>query len=131
MWDNGMRPVSPSSNSTVMRSSFSSMSALPVCGRKKKRPVNFDDDASALNPGLRFCLTVLRTVDHGARVEAAVLLAPVGGDAGALGEVAHRRRLHVDDLHEGRQRTFGDTRHASERKAEETRARDRRGRWSR
>lgn len=45
---------------------------------------------------------MFRTVDHGSRVEAAVLLAPVGGDAGALGEVAHRRRLHVDDLREGK-----------------------------
>lgn len=39
------------------------------------------------------------TVDNSARVKAAVLLAPVGGDAGSLWEVAHGRRLHIDDLH--------------------------------
>lgn len=39
------------------------------------------------------------TVDNSAGVEAAVLLAPVGGDAGALWEVAHRGRLHINDLH--------------------------------
>lgn len=39
------------------------------------------------------------TVDNSSRVKAAVLLAPVGGDAGALGEVADGRRLHVNDLH--------------------------------
>lgn len=40
------------------------------------------------------------TVDNSARVEAAVLLAPVGSDAGALWEVTHRGRLHVNDLNE-------------------------------
>lgn len=39
------------------------------------------------------------TVDDGAGVKAAVLLAPVGSDAGALWEIAHGRRLHIDDLH--------------------------------
>lgn len=39
------------------------------------------------------------TVDNSARVKAAVLLAPVGSDAGAFWEVAHRGRLHVNDLH--------------------------------
>lgn len=69
------------------------------------------------------CITVFRTVDHGAGVEAAVLLAPVGGDAGALGEVAHRRRLHVDDLHAGRIKNFGfhDTQHTSGRRGEKRR----------
>lgn len=38
------------------------------------------------------------TVDNSAGVEAAILLAPVGGDAGALWEVAHRGRLHINDL---------------------------------
>lgn len=43
-------------------------------------------------------LVDIRTsVDDGAGVEAAVLLAPVGSDAGSLWEVAHRWRLHVDD----------------------------------
>lgn len=39
------------------------------------------------------------TVDDGARVKAAVLLAPVGSNAGALWEVAHGRGLHINDLH--------------------------------
>lgn len=39
------------------------------------------------------------TVDNSARVKAAVLLAPVGSDAGALWEIAHGWRLHIDDLH--------------------------------
>lgn len=39
------------------------------------------------------------TVNNSSWVKAAVLLTPVGGDAGALGEVADRRRLHVNDLH--------------------------------
>lgn len=39
-----------------------------------------------------------RTVDDGSWVKAAVLLAPVGGDPGALWEVTHGRRLYVDYL---------------------------------
>lgn len=43
-------------------------------------------------------LVDIRTsVDNGARVKAAVLLAPVGSDAGALWEIAHGWRLHIDD----------------------------------
>lgn len=40
-----------------------------------------------------------RTVDNSAGVKAAVLLAPVGSYACALREVAHRGRLHINDLH--------------------------------
>lgn len=39
------------------------------------------------------------TVDNSAGIKAAVLLAPVGSDAGALWEVTHGGRLHVNDLH--------------------------------
>lgn len=39
------------------------------------------------------------TADNSAGVKAAVLLAPVGSDAGALWEVAHRWRFHIDYLH--------------------------------
>lgn len=38
------------------------------------------------------------TVYNSAGVKAAVLLAPVGSDAGALWEIAHGWRLHVNDL---------------------------------
>lgn len=44
------------------------------------------------------CVCCFCTVDDGAGVKAAVLLAPVGSDAGALWEIAHGWRLHIDDL---------------------------------
>lgn len=39
------------------------------------------------------------TSDYGARVEAAVLLAPVGCDSCSLREVPHRRGLDIDNLY--------------------------------
>lgn len=61
------------------------------------------------------------TVDHSAGVEAAVLLAPVGGDAGAAREVAHRGRLHVDDLDVKKRRNFyQNERHSGRRCMEES-----------
>lgn len=45
------------------------------------------------------CVCCSCTIDNRAGVKAAVLLAPVGSDAGALWEIAHGWRLHIDDLH--------------------------------
>lgn len=45
------------------------------------------------------CVFACCTVDNSAGVKAAVLLAPVSSDAGALWEIAHGWRLHIDDLH--------------------------------
>lgn len=47
----------------------------------------------------KYSFVSFHTVDDSAGVKAAVLLAPVGSYAGALREVAHRGRLHINDLH--------------------------------
>lgn len=52
--------------------------------------------SASFDPILFCCV---HTVDDSAGVKAAVLLAPVGSYAGALWEVAHRGRLHINDLH--------------------------------
>lgn len=38
------------------------------------------------------------TSNYGARVQAAVLLAPVGGDTCPLGQISHRWGLHINNL---------------------------------
>ena len=45
------------------------------------------------------------TSDDGARVQATVLLAPIGCNPGPLGQVAHRWGLHVDNLQHRREDT--------------------------